>query len=105
MRISAGKYPELAENIANGQRACHPSVLTHGGNAAANRAGALDSVPNIKGLSREEYPFASSLEGGAGSWVGHIPAAQQSAQGGLITNFLRQNGIKPSDQYQVIITP
>lgn len=109
LRISASKYPELAENILNAQKAGHPSVLTHGGEAVmnANRNAALhqpyrDFVPNVgRGLSRDEYPFASSLQGGAGSWVGHIPVSQQQAQGGLI----RAMNLKPGDQYRVVIVP
>ncbi len=109
LEISASKYPELAENILNAQRAGHPDVLTHGGEAVinANRNAALhqpyrDFVPNIGGgLSRDEYPFASSLQGGGGSWVGHIPVSQQQAQGGLI----RAMNLKPGDQYRVVIVP
>ena len=105
LEISASKYPQLAENIRHAQQAGHPSVLTHGANAAANRAGALDGVPNIRGLSRDEYPFASSMQGGGGSWIGHIPASQQQAQGGLIADFLRRSSIKAGDQYEVVIVP
>jgi hypothetical protein len=109
LHISAGKYPDLAENILNAQRAGHQDVLTHGGEAVinANRNAALhqpyrDFVPNIgKGVSRDEYPFASSLQGGAGSWVGHIPVGQQQAQGGLI----RAMNLKPGNQYRVVIVP
>jgi RHS repeat-associated protein len=109
LRISASKYPELAENILNAQRAGHPDVLTHGGEAVidANRNAALhqpyrDFVPNLgPHLSRDEYPFASSLEGGAGSWVGHVPVQQQQAQGGLI----RAMNLKPGDRYRVVIVP
>ena len=103
LRISPSRYPELADNILNAQKAGHPSVLTHGGNSAANRAAALDGVPNIRPLSRDEYPFASSLEGGGGSWVGHIPVSQQNAQGALLKNFFKQNNIKLGDQYRVIV--
>ena len=105
LKISAGRYPELADNILNAQKAGHPNVLTHGGNSAANRAAALDGVPNIRPLSRDEYPFASSLEGGGGSWIGHVPVSQQNAQGAILKNFFKQNSIKAGDQYQVIITP
>lgn len=105
LRISASQYPELAENILHAQRAGHPDVLTHGGNAAANRNAALDSIPNIRGFSRDEYPFASSIEGGKGSWVGHIPAWQQSAQGGLISSFVQAMGIQPGMQYRVVVVP
>jgi len=54
----------LAENIFHAQAAGHPQILTSGGNAAANRATALEGVPNIPSLWRDEYPFASSMEGG-----------------------------------------
>jgi hypothetical protein len=43
------------------------------------------------------------MEGGAGSWVGHIPKSQQDAQGALIKNFKRLFGIEPGDRYRVII--
>ncbi len=82
-----------------------PKRGVHFKDVAANRAAALRDVPNIPGLSRDEFPFASSMEGGEGTWVGHIPAAQQNAQGGLISNFLRTNGIGPGMQYRVVITP
>jgi hypothetical protein len=105
VKFSATKYPELAENIRHAQAAGHPSVLTHQGNSAANRAAALDGVPNIRPLSRDEYPFASSLEGGGGSWIGHVPVSQQNAQGAILKNFFKQNNIKPGDQYRVVVDP
>jgi hypothetical protein len=105
LSISASKYPDLAENIFHAQAAGHPQILTFGGNAAANRAAALEGVPNILSLSRDEYPFASSMEGGAGAWVGHIPPSQQNAQGALIRNFINGNNIRPGSQYKVTIVP
>jgi hypothetical protein len=105
LEISASKYPDLAENILNAQKAGYAQVLTAGGDIAANRAAALEGVPNIAGLSRDEYPFASSMEGGQGAWVGYIPVAQQNAQGGLISRFLIQNNIQAGSQYQVVIVP
>ena len=103
--ISSSKYPDLAENIYHAQQAGHPSVLTHGGNSMANRNAALQDVPNIRPWSRDEYPFASSMEGGSGAWVGHVFPSQQRAQGGLLSEFLRKQNIKPGDQYRVVIRP
>jgi RHS repeat-associated protein len=105
LEISASKYPELAENILNAQRAGHPDVLTHGGNKELNRELALEDVPDIKPFSRDEYPFASSMEGGRGAWVGHIAKWQNSAQGGLISGLVRRFGLRPGDQYRVVIVP
>ena len=75
-----------------------PQVLTYGGpdvtlRRSTRRAamhytydGVGCEIPPV--LSRDEYPFACTLEGGGGG-VGHIPAHENSAQGGLIAAFLR----------------
>ena len=104
LTIDGSKYPDLAENISNAQAAGHPDVLTYGGDINANRAAAMQNVPKISGLSRDEYPFASSMEGGADSWVGHIPVPQQNAQGALLKNFYQANELQSGDQYRVITT-
>ena len=95
-------HPGLAANIWHAQMAGWPRVLTYNGPdlvlRRAQRYGALhfehdgrvQEVPRI--LSRDEYPFACTAEGGRG-WVGHIPAKENSAQGGLIAAFLRNNRI------------
>jgi hypothetical protein len=101
VRFRSRTHPDLAANIWNAQQAGHPRVLTHGGDAAANRAACLEDVPNVRGLSRDEYPFASSKEGGRGAWVGHIPPSQQNSQGGILNNFFRRNNIRPGDKYGV----
>ena len=98
------KYPELADNIWQAQMVGHPKVLTYCGPLLKkqNRSEAMhyqvDSlryeIPLI--LSRDEYPFACSLEGGGGSWVGHIAKRQNDAQGALIKNFITSNGIVPT---------
>jgi hypothetical protein len=93
---------ELADNIWHAQMACCPQILTYCGPAlgAGNRKGAmrfeLDGISQeiLRILSRDEYPFACTLEGGSASWVGHIPPAQNSSQGGLIASFLRGNNIQ-----------
>jgi hypothetical protein len=95
-------YPDLADNIWHAQMAGWPKLLTYCGPdltlKKANRKSAMRyeydgqsfHIPRI--LSRDEYPFACTFEGGD-SWVGHIPPEQNSAQGGLIAAFLRRHGI------------
>lgn len=97
------KYRELADNIWHAQMAGHPTVLTYNGPSLGreNRKDAmhfeLDGIRQeiMHILSRDEYPFACTIEGGRASWVGHIPPAQNSAQGGLIATFIRANRIIP----------
>jgi hypothetical protein len=107
LEISLSRHPQLAENIHHAQRAGHPSVLTYAGGDAraanARRAQATNGVPRIPGLTRDEYPFASTLEGGAGSWVGHVPGNQNSAQGGIIADFARRHGLQGGDLFEVKI--
>lgn len=101
LRIDWNDYPDLADNIWHAQMTGRPRVLTYIGPnlGKANRKEAmhfeLDGVRQeiMHILSRDEYPFACTLEGGGASWVGHIPGGQNSAQGGLIASFLRAQGI------------
>jgi RHS repeat-associated protein len=104
--IRAGDHPAWAENIWHAQQAGHPTELSHGFGRAfaqAQRGVALKGVPSIAGLTRDEYPFASSLEGGAGSWVGHIPASENSAGGGILSRVIRLYSMKPGDRYRVVV--
>jgi hypothetical protein len=97
------KVPALADNIWNAQKAGHPKILTYCGPLLkkSNRKGAMHyevaasryEIPHI--LSRDEYPFACTLEGGGASWIGHIPPQQNCVQGGMIAGFIRVNGIVP----------
>lgn len=103
LEIDWNRNKELADNIWHAQMACCPTVLTYSGPALSpqNRKDAMHF--NLDGirqeimhiLSRDEYPFACTLEGGGASWVGHIPARQNSSQGGLIAAFIRANAIQP----------
>jgi hypothetical protein len=102
LAIDYNKYPKLAENIAHAQRAGYPRILTWQGNSNANRAAAQSGIP--RGLQTiDEYPFAGTVEGGGSTWIGHIPGSQNSAQGGLITNFRRANNIQPGDKFVVCL--
>lgn len=104
-------HPDLADNIWNAQMAGHPEELTYAGpDLTVRRETRRDAmhfddgpyageIPHI--LSRDEYPFACSREGGGSSFVGHIPGRQNSAQGGLIAGFLVRNGIKPGMSFEV----
>ncbi len=96
------KYPNLAENIWQAQKAGHPRILTYGSNKKDNRKGAMHyevdflryEIPHL--ASRDEYPFACCTEGGSSSWVGHVPPRENSAQGGLITGFLKKYAMLPN---------
>lgn len=57
------------------------------------------------GLSIEEYPFASSIEGGYDAHVEVVSAAMNSMQGGLLSSFILTNGITDGDAFIVLVVP
>jgi hypothetical protein len=103
LEIHWERNKKMADNVWHAQMACCPIVLTYSGPALGkqNRKDAmhfeLDGLRQeiLHILSRDEYPFACTLEGGGASWVGHIPARENSSQGGLIASFIRARGIVP----------
>ncbi len=95
------KNPDLADNMWHAQMSGRSQILTHGGDKLANRKAAIRDIPRI--LSRDEYPFAFTLEGGGSSWIGHIPASQNSSQGAIIKNFITKYKLKPGDRFKVTV--
>jgi len=63
----------------------------------------MNNVPNVSPWSRDEYSFASTLEGGKGSWVGHVSRREQRVQGGMLSRFYREQGLKAGDQFRVTV--
>ena len=104
-------HSNLADNIWNAQMEGHPEELTYAGPDLTVRrqtrsaamhyddGGYVGEIPHI--LSRDEYPFACSREGGGSAFVGHIPGRENSAQGGLVASFLVRNDIKPGMRFEV----
>lgn len=113
--IDFNTYPALAENIWQAQQGGHPSVLTYNGPkyldlnrlTSTNRKHAMrvqveGEVFNIPiFLSRDEYPFACTNEGGKGSWIGHIPRYENSAQGGLIAALIKKHNLITGARFKV----
>jgi len=99
------KTPELADNIWQAQKAGRSSTLTYGGSDIinANREAATGGIDSPSGLSADEYPFASTQQGGRGAWVGHVPVRQQNIQGGMLGQFYRRFNLKPGAQFIVSV--
>ncbi len=73
---------DIADNIWHAQMAGWPRVLTYlyrtRGEKRVVRRSNMALVPPIQ--SRDEYPFACTLENEGNVWIGHAPAAQQNDQ-------------------------
>lgn len=64
--------------------------------------------PAGPGLSWDEYPFASSIQGGGaftGVSVQAVPEEANSLQGGLLSAFYGMHDLKFGDCFNVMITP
>jgi len=105
---------EIADNIWHAQQAGWPRILTYDADrdVVLRRQGRTrkrrialatpgEEVPRI--LSRDEYPFACTREHAGPVWVGHVPSAQNSLQGGLVSGFLARHGAVDGFQFEVLV--
>jgi hypothetical protein len=114
--------PQIAQHIEDAQKENRPGappVPLHVGDRTrafrdANRSVALDGLLpagfDAQGnrLSWDEYPFASTLEGGKPRptvSVRLMPRDEQNVQGGIISGFYTSEGLVYGDCFYVIIVP
>jgi RHS repeat-associated protein len=99
--------PAIASHITSAQT-IKPSYLTRTTSAKAilNRAAAIAKIPRAgTGYSLDEYPFASSTQGGLGASVAAVPWWQNAVQGGIIGACYVTEKITPGTPYWVVVTP
>lgn len=102
----AGKHAELVERA---QDKGHPSTLTKGEGRKATRRNRRDSQRAHRaehggpkpGNSLDEYPYASTEEGGEGAHVEEVPIADNQAGGKAYSKFLQDEKIQPGDKFHV----
>jgi hypothetical protein len=104
--ITAQKMPFIARNISLAFQAGKPFLL-HKANAVvqgANRKASCGSFqPNYQGWC-DEYPFASSHEGGAGAHTQEVPPREQQCQGGTLSRQYAAQQITEGTQFAVLVT-
>ncbi|PSU84437.1 hypothetical protein C0W42_22055 [Photobacterium kishitanii] len=97
--------PNIAENIENALKNGAPKTLnrvTNKSEIRKNRRKALRGMkaPD-KGLSLDEYPFASSKQGGEGAFVKPVPVTEQNIQGGMLSSFYKKHKLNDGDNFDV----
>ena len=68
-------------------------------------AASTGGLPAGPGLSWDEYPFASSVQGGANSSVVSVPIQEQRIQGGVIAASYILQSIEIGTPFFVVIVP
>jgi hypothetical protein len=100
--------PNIADNIDDAQAKGKPDVLTRitdGKKIRQNRRAACRKVRPRRGFSCDEYPFASTAQGGVGASVRLVPVQEQNIQGGIISSFYRVKAIGNGDKFRVSVEP
>jgi len=109
LRVSRSTMPQIAQNIEDAIAAGAPSTLTRitlRATIRANRRAALrgQTAPDPT-LSLDEYPFASTAEGGAPAQVRPVPRVEQNIQGGHLSLFYQRNQVQSGQRFHVRIVP
>ncbi|WP_206751350.1 polymorphic toxin-type HINT domain-containing protein [Cryobacterium psychrophilum] len=100
--IDSLRVPNIARNVQDALNAGHPSVLNRTTNPLKIKANRSAACAGFCGPgSTDEYPFASTVQGGVGARVRGVPLAEQRVQGGILSRFYKLNNIGPGDPFEV----
>jgi len=104
--IDAARMPFIARNISTAWQVGKPGVLTKDSAAETvnRRKVCLSSFPRPHGGQCDEYPFASTRQGGEGAQEQEVPARENQCQGGTLSRQYLATGIGDGDDFLVVIT-
>ena len=110
LEIDEAKMPKIYKHIKDAIADGKPCILTRETDKAKikeNRKKATDGFtpPNDTDTSPDEYPFASTKEGGEGASVKGVPLKEQRVQGGVLSAFYRKHKIKDGDKFKIKLKP
>ena len=98
--------PKIYRHTLNAFRLGKPEVLHYDADknrAMDRRKESLKGYHTMKGYQRDEYPYASTFEGGAGAHIAYVPSYENSSQGGSLGALYRT--MKTGDAFLVIPVP
>jgi hypothetical protein len=107
VHYTTSNFPFIHRNIKTAIGIGKPRRLQYlqdSAKADANRTAALAGHrPAKPGFSLDEYPFASSYQGGAGAHVMEVPETEQDRQGGFMSRFYQNNRLQDADEFDVLV--
>jgi RHS repeat-associated protein len=104
--VDGKRTPEIAINDISAQAKGHPMLLTYngGGKLRDNNRELAGCKSAWQGPgSCDEYPFASSHEGGVGAQTRGVSQSEQHKQGGDLGGFITSNKMVAGDQFLVVV--
>lgn len=109
--IDATKMPNIAAHVKQAQAQGQPSILTYIGaennslnTNNRNAACRLQPIPRPPGQQCDEYPFASTYEGGATASAVLVPGGENQSQGGSLSKFYASNNLQKGSRFQVMVS-
>jgi hypothetical protein len=88
--IDPNKTPQTADHVKDAQASGQPDVLTvQRPGADDRRADAQRGTPTVPGQDRDEYPPATTAEGGAGASIRHVGSSDNRSAGSSLGNQIR----------------
>lgn len=85
-----------------------PIYLTYDSNksnAKTRRYAATKMYPKINLYQRDEYPYACTMEGGAGASVEQVPQIENWRHGGDLGQLVLKNNMQTGDVFHIILIP
>lgn len=105
LEVKEERMPGIANNIQTAQDEGKPSILHRTRIRKNIRRNRREALKNFHGPgSPDEYPFASTYEGGAGARVVGVPDLEQDRQGYDLMVFYGKYQIGEHGPYRVVVT-
>jgi len=105
--LSRSRHGGAAKNAADAIAEGHPDILTIANkpkvDVNARRDAAMTGHSSVPGKHRDEYPFASTLEGGPGARVRLVDVADNTRAGADWGNFIRKNKLQNGARVKIRI--
>ena len=83
-------------------------ILTYDSNPDNRRERRRESLRGYSvrpGFNRDEFPYATTQEGGKGAAVNYVPSPETKSHGGSLGSFIKENKLKSGDKFLVVLVP
>ena len=74
-------------------------------NRRERRQESLRGYSMLSGFDRDEFPYATTKEGGKGAAVNYVPSSENRSHGANLGSFIRVNKLKSGDKFLVVLVP
>ena len=108
--ISQSLWPNVYNTHLMGIAKGNSTLITYDSDRVAARSRRAQAQ-TTSGLSRipeqhlDEYPYASTKEGGAGAAVNSVPAKENMQHGGYLGGLVVANKMETGDKFNIILIP